>query len=461
MAGDLDLLARDPEQNATRENASSTGRGSSAGNHASAEGSTGEGVDRKIEQKTFTPKRIALVVGTLLLLCAIGYGLWTVAAGGQTLNVKSDKLTISTVKKGAFQEYIAVTGTAVPRQTVYLEAVKGGRVEKVYARSGQMVQKGDPILRLSNNDVRLRLMRNKGQLSEQASRVQSQRFEMSRQRLDLKQQLAQMDYEIQRLKREHERKKKLYEKDLVSEKKYQKVKDKLQYQKHRRRLTRRSFQQDSLAQANRLKQQERSLKRQRQSFDAMQEDLQNLTVRAPVSGRLTALDAKVGQIRNDGARFGQIDDTTAYKIRAQVDEFYIDRVHEGQTATTKPIGGTRYELRVSRVYPEVENGKFRVDFAFAGSAPEDLRRGQTTRLRLELGQSEQALLVDRGGFYQSTGGQWAYVLTGGGGEAVRQPIELGRQNPQHFKVRSGLQPGDKVVTSSYETFGKADRLSLE
>ena len=422
--------------------------------------SHGEGVDRKIEKKTFTPKRIALGATALLVAGLVSYLIWDASAGGQRLSVEREKLQIATVQEAPFQEYIAVTGTAIPRRTVYLEAVEGGRVEEVYTRSGQMVEAGDPILRLSNNDLRLRLMENESRLSEQASRVQSQRFQMEQQRLDLKQQLAQMDYEIQRLEREFERQKRLYEKGLVSEKEYQEVKDELEYQKRRRALTRRSFRQDSLAQASRLRQQEQSLHRQRRSFRTMQEDLQNLTVKAPVSGRLTSLDAEVGQIRSAGSSFGQIDDTTAYKIRAQVDEFYIERVREGQSATTQPIGGKQYELRVSRVYPEVENGNFRVDLAFTGGAPEGLRRGQTVRLRLELGQPERALLVERGGFYQSTGGQWAYVLNGSG-EAVRQPIELGRQNPQHFEVLSGLDQGDRVVTSSYETFGEADRLMLE
>ena len=419
--------------------------------------SHGEGVDRKIEKKTVTPKRLALGAAVLAALGLVAWLVWDASSGGQRLTVEREKLQISTVERAPFQEYINVSGTAVPRQTVYLEAVEGGRVEEVFARSGQLVEQGDPILRLSNNDLRLRLMQNQSRLSEQSSRVQSQRFEMEQRRLETRQQLAQMDYKIQRLQREYERQKKLYEQDLVSKKEYQQVKDELAYQKRRRRLTRRSFRQDSLAQANRLRQQERSLEQQRRSFEAMQQELRNLTVRAPVSGRLTSLDAEVGQIRGAGERFGQIDDTTGYKVQAQIDEFYIDRVREGQPATTEPVGGERYDLRVARVYPEVTSGNFRVDFAFRSGAPAGLRRGQTVRLRLELGQPEESLLVDRGGFYQSTGGQWAYVLNGNG-EAVRQPISLDRQNPEHFEVAGGLEAGDRVVTSSYETFGEADRL---
>jgi HlyD family secretion protein len=441
--------------------ASANGAGSLAPRAGASPGrSHGEGVDRKIEKKTFTPKRLALGAAVLLVVGLVGYLVWDASTGGQRLSVEREKLQVSTVREAPFQEYIAVTGTAIPRRIVYLEAVEGGRVEQVYARSGQMVEKSDPILRLSNNDLRLRLMQNQSRLSEQASRVQGQRFEMEQQRLNLQQQLAQMDYEIQRLEREHTRKKRLFEKDLVSKKEYQQVEDELVYQKRRRTLTRRSFRQDSLAQANRLEQQERSLDRQRQSFGAMQGNLQNLTITAPISGRLTSLDAQVGQIRGAGSSFGQIDDTTGYKVQAQVDEFYIERVQQSQRATTQPIGGQRYDLRVSRVYPEVENGNFRVDLTFTGAAPEGLRRGQTVRLRLELGQPEQSLLVERGGFYQSTGGQWAYVLNGDG-QAVRRPIELGRQNPQHFEVLGGLETGDQVVTSSYETFGEADRLVLE
>jgi HlyD family secretion protein len=451
----------------------STGRGGSGGDGAGRpNGSgppqspfsrgTGEGVDRKLEKQRFTPKRIGLGLLALVLVAGLGYGVWSSATGGQALNVERDKLTISTVERAPFQEFIAVTGNVLPERTVFLDAVEGGRVEQVYVEEGAMVRAGEPLLRLSNNDLQLRLMNNEAQLAEQESNLQQLRFNIAQNRLDLRQQLAQLDFDITRLAREHRRNARLHAKKLIAREEYQATRDELQYLRGRRELTQRAFEQDSLAQETQMRQMEMSVQRMRRNFGVLEETLANLTVRAPISGQLTALDAEVGEIRASGSRFGQIDKLDAYKIRAPIDEFYIERVTRGQTATTQALGGTEYALRVTRVYPEVENGRFEVDLAFAGDAtPASIRRGQSVRLRLELGSPEQALLLDRGGFYQSTGGNWAYVVADGSDEAVRQPIRLGRQNPNHFEVLEGLEPGDRVVTSGYDTFGDADRLVLQ
>ena len=423
--------------------------------------SHGEGVDRKIEKKTFTPKRIAILLASFLVLGALGYGVWEAATGGEKLNVEREKIQVSTARKGPFQEYIPVTGTVLPGKTVYLEAAQGGRVEEVYAQSGAQVAAGQPLLRLSNPDLRARLLSNETQLSEQESRLEEMRFRMQQNRLDLRQQLALMDFQIQKLQRRFERERQLYEKGLIAEETFQNTRSELQYQRRRRELTREAFRQDSLLQATQLRQRQASLERMRQRFSALQEGLGNLTVRAPITGQLSALDAQVGQIRPAGTRFGQIDVLDSLKLSAAIDEFYIERVRPGQAATTEPLDGERRQVTVTRVYPEVQNGQFKVDLEFAGAAPEGLRRGQSVRLRLKLSAPEEALLLARGGFYQSTGGSWAYVLGEEGEVATRQPIRLGRQNPEHFEVLSGLEPGDKVVTSSYETFGEADRLVLE
>jgi HlyD family secretion protein len=226
-------------------------------------------------------------------------------------------------------------------------------------------------------------------------------------------------------------------------------------------LTRSAYVQDSLAQQSRLANMESTERRLERNYEVLRESLDNLTVQAPITGQLTALNAEIGQIIGSGTRLGQVDKVDDYKIQAQIDEFYIERVRPGQTATTQPMGGSEYELEVTRVYPEVENGQFRVDLQFRGERPDDMRRGQSVRLRLELGSPAEATLLARGGFYQSTGGNWAYVMTDDGDNAVRRPIRLGRQNPNYFEVLEGLAPGDKVITSSYDTFGDADRLSLE
>jgi HlyD family secretion protein len=417
-------------------------------------------VDRTIETPWITPKRAAAAAVVLLAAIGLGYGVWTTATGGQVLSVDRAKLTISTVEQGPFQEFIAVTGNALPEQTVYLDAVEGGRIEEVYVQEGAVVEEGQRILRLSNNDLRLRVLNSEASIAEQQSSMEQLKLQMQQQSLDLQQQVANLEYQIQQLARQHEREQRLWEQDLISREAYLSTKDELAYQRRRLRLTRSAYVQDSLAQQSRLNTMAQTEKRLRRNYDVLRESLDNLTVTAPITGQLTALDAEIGQIISSGTRLGQVDKVDDYKIQAQIDEFYIERVRRGQTATTQPMGGTEYELTVTRVYPEVENGQFRVDLRFAGERPADMRRGQSVRLRLELGRPEEATLLARGGFYQSTGGNWAYVLTGDG-EAVRRPIRLGRQNPNYFEVLGGLAPGDRVVTSSYDTFGDADRLSFD
>ena len=439
----------------------STQASDSNGSSSEPPSSHGEGVDRKIEKNPFAPKRIAWIAGALALVALVGYGVWTSATGGQSLNVDREKITVSTVEQGPFQEFIAVTGSVLPERTVYLDAVEGGRVEEVYIREGTMVGEGDPILRLSNNDLRLQMLNSEASLAEQQSSMQQLRLSMEQRSLNLQQQIAQTEYDVQVLRREHSRQEQLYEKDLIAEQEYLDTRDQLAYQERSLELTRAAYVQDSLSQQSRLAQMENTTQRLEQSYSAMQAAISNLTVEAPISGQLTALDAEVGQIIASGTRLGQVDNTDSYKIRAQVDEFYIERVRAGQPATTQPIGGTEHTLTVARVYPEVQNGSFEVDLRFEGEQPESIRRGQSIRLRLELGSPEAAMLLSRGGFYQSTGGNWAYVLTENGDAAVRQPIRLGRQNPDYFEVLGGLEPGDQVVTSGYDTFGEADRLVFQ
>ena len=419
----------------------------------------GEGKDRRIKRSMFTPKRLIVGAAILVLVGLLGYGVWSVSAGGQRLTVDRSRLTVSTVHGGPFQELIAITGTVLPIQTVYLEATKGGRVEEVFARSGEMVARDEPILRLSNPDLQLQLMQNEAQLAEQVSRLQTMRFQIAQNRLNLRQQMAEMDYRIRTLQRQFDREEQLHEKGYIAERDFQETSDELQYWRERQELTQRSFRQDSLAQAGRVDQMTAAVQQMRIQFGALQQSLANLTVRAPISGQLTSLDAEVGEIRSAGARFGQIDVLDSLKVQAQIDEFYIARVQVGQTAMTEDIRGEQYAMQITRIYPEVTSGRFRVDLIFTDAVPPDLRRGQSVRLRLELSAPEEAVLLERGGFYQSTGGNWAYVLTGEG-TAVRQQIQLGRQNPEYFEVLSGLDRGDQVVTSSYGTFGDADVLVL-
>ncbi|MDX1548064.1 MAG: HlyD family efflux transporter periplasmic adaptor subunit [Rhodothermales bacterium] len=417
----------------------------------------GEGLDRRVEKRTWTPRRLALAGGVLALVLLIG---WAIASsfGGRRLNVERDRLTVEAVTVGPFQENIAATGNVLPRTTVFLDAVEGGRVEETFVLEGTRVEAGEPLLRLSNNDLQLRLLSTDAQRIEQINRLQDIRFRMEQNTLSLRQQLAQMNYNIQRLARQHARNEDLLEKDAISQQDFDEVFDELEYWRRTKNLTLEGYRQDSLRMTNQLRQMEGSVGRMEANYAVLQRILDNLTVRAPVSGHLTALDAEIGQLKRSGDRFGQIDVLDGYKVRAGIDEFYIARVQRGQPATAT-VAGQEYQLTVTRVYPEVRDGRFEVDLEFAGEEPEGIRRGQTIRFLLQLSEPAEAVLLPRGGFFQSTGGNWAYVLDGD--EAVRRDIRLGRQNNQHYEVLAGLDPGDRVITSSYDTFGDADRLVLK
>jgi HlyD family secretion protein len=421
--------------------------------------SSGEGVDRRVERRFWTVRRTGMIVGGLALIALLGYAFST-TLGGRRLRVQAERLTISTVNRGPFQEYAQVTGNVLPRTTVYLDAVEGGRVEEIYVLEGTEVTAGLPLLRLSNNDLQIRLINADAQRIEQINRVQDTQFRMEQNALSLRQQIAQMDYQIERLGKENTRNAELFAKQLISQREFDTTADEYNYYVRTKELTLQGYRADSLRMTSQLVRMEASVERMDANFDVIQRILDNLIVRAPVDGQLTALNVEIGELHNPGYRFGQIDELGGFKLRAGVDEFYIARVQSGQTARTLPVAGVEYPMRVTRVYPEVQNGRFEVDLAFTGSAPPGIRRGQTIRFRLEMSDPAEALLLPRGGFFQTTGGSWVYVLTDSG-EAVKRDIRVGRQNPQFLEVMEGLQPGERVITSSYDSFGDADRLLLD
>lgn len=418
----------------------------------------GPGMDRKLTKRRLPPRRIALVV---LVVAVVALGAYALLAGrgGQRLQVERDRLTVSAVERGAFQEYVAVTGQVLPGRTVYLDAVVGGQVAQRLAQEGDMVEAGQALLVLTNDNLTLQMMSSEAQLQEQIATLRSQRLALDQNQLNLAQQLVQLDYDLTRLRREEERIDGLVDEGYVAAQDLERIEDEREYVLRRRALTRQGARSDSLNRALQLRQMDATLSRLYRNLGLVQETMQNLVVRAPVAGQLTAFNAEVGEAKTTGARLGQVDVTDNYKVRVPVDEHYITRVAIGQTARTT-VAGEDYDLMVTMVYPEVSDGRFEVDMAFVSDPPPDIRRGQSLRLRLELGDPEQALLLARGGFYQTTGGNWAYVLTEDGSRAVRQPVRLGRQNPQFYEVTEGLRPGDHVVTSSYDTFGDAEELVL-
>ena len=417
---------------------------------------SGEGMDRRVKKKRWTPRRLGLIAAAIALVALIVWALLG-RGGGQRLNVEQDRLTIATVEEGAFQEYVAVTGTVLPARTIYLDAVVGGQVEEKFVEEGAYVQAGEAILRLSNDNLTLQMLSSEAQLAEQLNNIRATRLALDQNALNLAQQMTELDYNITRLRREHDRTEDLANRGSIARQEYEAIRDEYTYMQTRRDLTRQSHRQDSLARVEELRQMEGQVSRLRRNLSLVQSTLDNLVVRAPIDGQLSLLDAEVGESKSPGTRLGQIDAAGSNKVRAAIDEFYITRVTQGQSARAE-LDGETYDLTVRKVFPEVRDGRFEVEFAFDGTEPPNLRRGQSLRLRLELGDPEDALLIPRGAFFQTTGGNWVYVIEGS--EAVRRTIRLGRQNPQNFEVLEGLAIGEEVVVSGSDTFGDADRLVL-
>ncbi|MBC8400274.1 MAG: efflux RND transporter periplasmic adaptor subunit [Candidatus Marinimicrobia bacterium] len=415
-------------------------------------------MDRKIEKKRWTPKKLTGIAGGIVVGVFIIYQVGF-SDKSSRLNVERQRLVISTVKRGDFQEFIPVIGTVIPIKTIYLDAIEGGSVEHLFLEAGSYVNKGDPILRLANTNLLLDIMYREAELFQQSNNLRNTRLAMEENRLALKAQLIELDYRIIQSKRNYDTQAELVDKSLIAKQQFEAAQDEYEYLQQTRDLTMESHKQDSIFREVQLEQLEESLVRMEANLKIVKQNLDNLTIKAPVSGQLTSLNAEIGESKSRGERLGQIDVLDGFKLRVNIDEYYISRVAIGQTGTFT-FAGDQYELAVKKVYPEVLNGRFEVDMEFVGAEPEGIRRGQSQHIRLELGDPSEALLLARGGFFQKTGGQWVYLLEESENVAVKQPIRLGRQNTDVFEVLEGLKPGDKVITSSYDTFGNIDKLVI-
>jgi HlyD family secretion protein len=417
-------------------------------------------LDRKIEKKPFYKRRnfqLGVGGGIIFLILII----LILSDTGSKLNVEKDKITISEVKMGDFQEFIPVTGNILPKNTVFLDAVQGGAVEKKYVEEGAMLKKGDKILKLSNTAVQLNALQQEALTYQQINESRNSRLSIEQNSINLKRNVLTVQLTYQQDKRNYERDKALWDKKLTSKDNFEQSRDSYLNSIAQKKLAEENYQKDSIKSASQLKQIDESIQRLQQNLGLIRESIDNLTIRAPITGQLTALDAEIGQSKSVGERLGQVDVLDGYKVRAEIDEFYISRVNNGQEGSVE-INGKDYRLVVKKVFPEVTNGRFQVDMYFKNDkAPTNLRRGQTLQIRLELGDLTKTLLLARGGFYQKTGGQWVFVVDPSGNNAVKRDIKLGRQNPDYFEVLDGLKAGDKVVTSSYDTYGDIDKLVLK
>ena len=417
------------------------------------------GMDRQIKKKKWPPKKIAMVGGSGIFVIFIVY-VFLFGISKSSLNVQAERLTISTVIQGPFQEFIPVMGNVLPITTFYIDAEEGGRVEEIYLEAGAMVKKGDRILTLANTDLLFNSMWREAELFQQMNNLRNTRLDMERYRLQLSAELAAIDNELQQQKRTFERYEKLYQDNLISKHEFELAKDQYDYLVTRRELTVESQTKDLEFRQRQVEALETQVSRMQNNLEIIKERLNNLTIRAQVSGHLTSLNAEVGQAKSPGERLGQIDILEGFRVRAGIDEHYIARVKKGKMGTFD-FAGVTYNLIVDKIYPEVREGRFEVDMNFVDGDPPGITRGQTLHIRLELSDVAEALLLPRGGFYQTTGGNWIFVLDESGKVAVRRPIRLGRYNPQVFEVLEGLTPGEKVITSSYESYGNIERLVLK
>lgn len=416
-------------------------------------------MDRKIERKYWDRKRIITVSSIAAVILLITFAVYF-TSGKSRLNVEAERITISEVTKGSFQENIPVNGVVMPVTTIYLDAIEGGRVEEKFVEDGAMVRKGQPILRLSNTDLELSLANQETAVFEVLTQMQNTKNNAVQNTIQQLNQKAEVDNALTEAERIYNLNKHLYAEKVIGLQEFKASENNYNYQLSRKKLNTQTLKQDEVSNNQQIGQMGASYARMQNALQLMRRKVGDLVVRAPVDGQLTSLDAEIGQSKNRGERLGQIDILSGYKVRVDVDEHYISRVMIGQVGEAS-IAGKNYKLRIRKVYTQVINGRFQVDMEFADAIPGGIRRGQTIQIRLALSDETQAVLVAKGGFFQTTGGNWIFKLNNDGSKAYKVNIQLGRQNPEYYEVIEGLQPGDKVVTSSYENYGEMQELVLK
>ena len=415
-------------------------------------------MDRKIKKKKWTPKKIAIYCASGLLVVFIGYNFF-LSGGGTRLNVERNKINIATVIEGDFQEFIPVDGNVLPIKTIRLDAIEGGVVSKKHYDGGILVDKGDTILELANNALLQNFVREETQAFRLMNEVENTKLALQRNQFDLKRNLLQLDYQIDAAKDAYERGKKLFDDSIISEQEYLNLKREYERLVDNREIQIQSNRFDSIASVTQIRQSEATLQRTRENLEMIKRNLNNLYIKAPIDGRLSTVDVEVGESIAPGQNIGQIDDLNGFKVRATIDEHYISRIYAGLNGTFT-FAGDDFDLKITKVYPEVNNGLFEVDMAF-DTIPKGIRRGQTLQIRLQLSENITAVQIPRGSFYQTTGGNWIFVVNEDETEAVRRDIRLGRQNQRYYEVVEGLQPGEKVVVSSYRGYEDKDILVIK
>jgi len=415
-----------------------------------------ERMDKPIEKKKgLRGKHIAWAAGAIAFVVLMYMAF--VAERTSTYRVEKDKLIIETVTENVFNDYITVPGTVEPISTIFLDAQEGGRVEEILIEEGSMVSEGDIILKLSNPDLYLNILDSEAQLAEKENFLRNTQIAMEQDRLQIKRELLNLKYDIERKTRNYDQNRMLMKDSLISVEEFIRSKEDLDMAIQSEELFAERQKQDSVFRSVQVDNLKNNLENMRKNLALVRHRMENLNVRATVDGQLGLLVPEIGQSISRGANMGQINVLTSFKVTAQIDEHYIDRIRTGLTATLDRQGNA-FNLTLRRVYPEVRNGTFKIDMVFTDTIPENIRTGQTYYTSLQLGQPKTAILVPIGGFFQETGGQWIYVVDPSESYATRRDISTGRKNPKYFEILEGLQPGEKVIISGYETFGKNEKL---
>ena len=413
-------------------------------------------MDKILEKKKgIQPKHIPYIIGSLLLVVLLG---WIIFGNhGQTLRIDKDKLSISKIEEGQFKEYLRLNGQVQPNMVMQLSASEAGRVEEKLIEEGTLVKTGDIIVKLSNPALELEVINSEAQLAEKENSLRNTLIQMQQSRIKLKQELLQHNFDVARRKRRYENN--IMLKSSLSHDEFLQSKEDYEYAEMNYKLILEHHEQDSIFGTVQLAQLEQGLKNMKRNLQMVRERLDGLNVKAPIDGQLGMLDVEIGQNISKGQKVGQMTGVSGYKLEVSIDEHYIDRVHTGLPVSMERQE-SQFPLRIRKIYPEVRQGVFKADLVFMGDMPENIRNGQTYSLQLELGEPVDAIMVPKGSFFQATGGQWIFVLSADGTEAVKRTIRIGRQNPRFYEVIEGLNPGEEVIISGYENFGINTRLIL-
>lgn len=399
---------------------------------------------------------IAGIAGVVIL---VGSSIFF-TSGKSKLNVDTERITISEVKKGAFQEFIPVNGIVLPLSTIYLDAIEGGRVEEKYVEDGAMLKKGDPILRLSNTDLELSLANQQTAVFNVLTQMQISRDQAQQNTITKLNSMADVDNALKEAERVYNLDKKLYEQKAIGLQEYQSAQNLYNYQVRRKRLAAQILKQDTISTSAQAKQSAESYANMKGTLELMKKKVGDLIVRAPIDGQLTSMDAEIGQSKNKGEHLGQLDVQNGFKVQVDVEEHYLSRIYTGLKGDFTFADKT-YKLVIKKVFTQVTNGRFKVDMQFVDAVPKGIRKGQTLQIRLALSDETTALLIPKGGFYQQTGGNWIFKVSEDGKTAYKTDIQIGRFNTDNYELLQGLKPGDKVITSSYENYGDIQELVLK